>query len=391
MIDERAQYLIQILDKIGSPLLEATEAGAANPTDDSATAQTIASLLGKVVESSISINQALDLKASDSQDDSLRVALAALSGSLIANQYKLKNKIPESADLNRIQSALRTVLTFADNFTPSPEHIKRLQQLKADGSVVDTHQINIQYIEAFIPVINSINTFPFGQPEQKLIMDVSDRLIKRSAEMRENLMPSISGDHEKLVDLAFLRATSHIYAACHDTETARLTRALDSDANAKISIDPVWENFDTRIAMLETVAKNLMLPVELESAPTTSTAPVAPSTPPTSPPPIAETPAASATPPAQPAAPVSPLTEQPITPPVQPPAEQTPPANAPASTNPMSFFGAPNQDDTPATPAPPPVSPPTEQTTPAPESASSDEEGENGDSSNPMSFFTKKD
>lgn len=443
-MNPRAQYLIQILDKIGTPLVSAAEGAA----DDAQTAQIVASLLGKVVETSISMNNALDLSTSDAQDDSLRVALAALAGSLVVDQYKQKGKIPEAPDLNRIQGAMSAVLTFADNFTLSPEHTTRLEKLKADGGVVDPHQINIQYVDALIPVINAIGAFPFGQPEQKLIMDVSDRLVKRTAEMRETLLPGLSGDDEKLAELAILRATAGIYAACHEAETERLT-GKDADIPDSYSINPVWDAFETRIAMLEAVAKNIMPeggPTQERAAapvapPVVEAPPVAPEQPPAPPPAaVEETPSAAtpekpaifqaqpqqneAQPPQSPQAPVEPPVVSPP-PPAQP--EQPPADNSTAQGGgPMSFFTKPGADSSdtqpsvplqqppqapvepPAAPAPPPVQPEQplpaqpEQTPPQspiqppvqppaePPQDGDDSSGDDNGGGNPMSFFGKK-
>ena len=445
-MNQRAQYLIQILDKIGAPLLSAAEQSG----NDEETATIVASLLGKVVETSISMNQTLDLTASDAQDDSLRVALAALAGSLVANQYKQKGKLPEAGDLSRVQSAMSAVLTFADNFTLSPEHTERLEKLKADGGVVDAHQINIQYVDALIPVINAVGAFPFGQPEQKLIMDVSDRLIKRTAEMRETLLPSLSGDDEKLAELAILRAAANIYAASHEAETQRLTGS-DGEAPARLSIEPVWKAFETRIAMLETVAKNLMPQSGTVSPnkpaanppPATPVAPAAESEQTAAPPPPTQTsddqntnsgeasapPAIFQSKPAEAAPP--PVAETPAPPPTTPPSPPAQPSEQPAQTekasgggaNPMGFFAKPKaEEQAPAddgsvsppmaqpenpppaapetpppaaaeTPPPPPAAPPAP---PPPAQAEEDSEKEDdskgGDDSagNPMSFFGKK-
>jgi len=435
-MNQRAQYLIQILDKIGAPLLGA----AARGNDDTDTAQVVASLLGKVVEASISMNQALDLDAADAQDDSLRVALAALAGDIVADQYKQKGKLPEAADLTRIQSAMSAVLTFGDNFTLSPDHVERLSKMKADGGIVDAHQINIQYVNALIPVINAVGAFPFGQPEQKLIMDVSDRLVKRTAEMRETLLPGLSGDDEKLAELAILRATASVYASCHEAETQRLTGS-DSDAPDSLSIDPVWKAFESRTAMLEAVVKNIMpagAATKASIAPAVAAAPVlaaaeSSATPP--PPPAAES-GAPEDAPQKPAifgggeseTPTPPVAAEP---PPQPPPQEAPPA-APAPTEeaassggagPMGFFAKPKEGDdatpvadasvspplaqpeTPSTPpvepppaAAPPVAPPAqEEATPPPTpdnppaQENTDSEGEGDKGGNPMSFFGKKD
>ena len=371
-MNQRTQYLIQILDKIGVPLIGAAQSG----DGDKETAEVVAGLLGKVVETSISMNEALDLSPADAQNDSLRVALAALAGSLVSDLYAQKGKMPEAADLTRIQAAMSAVLTFGDNFTLSPEHVERLEKLKADGAPVDTHQISIQYVDALIPVINAIAAFPFGQPEQKLIMDVSDRLVKRSAEMREALMPMVSGDDEKLSELALLRAVASVYATCHDEETKRLSTSASEEAP---SIDKVWDSFHLRSAMLEAVAKNIL--------PNSDTA-------------LAATPSnlAQTEPPPQenPAAPVVP----PVAP--MPPAAPTDSGSEESGGNPMSFFGAPIRNDDPAPASPPPVSaptvpppqeaeqppvspvvPPAAPATPSPPSDS----GEAGTGGSPMSFF----
>ncbi len=388
-MNQRAQYLIQIIDKIGVPLLSAAEHG----NNDTDTAQIVASLLAKVVETSISMNQVLDLNPTDSQDDSLRVVLAALAGSIISDQYQKRGKIPETGDLSRIQSAMQAILTFGDNFNLSPDNVGRLEQLKANGTPVDANQVTIQYANALIPVINAISNFPFGQPEQKLMMDVSDRLVKRTAEMREALLPDLTGDDQKLAELAVLRANADIYAACHEGETKRLVGS-DADIPEDLSIAPVWEAFETRTAMLEAVVKN-MIPGNVVTE--------------------AAQGAGSVAPPAKP---------QPETPPVQPQAPQ-PPAQTEAAAgevsvessggaSPMGFFAQPKDEDTapplddnsvspplvqPETPpvTAPPASPPPAQEAPSIPAADekSDEKGDDSGSGdqtggNPMSFFGKK-
>ncbi|MFK7839000.1 MAG: hypothetical protein AB8B83_01605 [Bdellovibrionales bacterium] len=410
-MNQRAHYLIEILDKIGTPLLKAAE----QSNNGADTATTVASLLGKVVETSISMNQTLDLTPTDAQDDSLRVALAALAGSLVADQYKQKGKVPEAADLSRIQSAMSAVLTFGDNFALSDAHIQRLQTLKANGGVVDAHQISIQYVDALIPVINAVGAFPFGQPEQKLIMDVSDRLVKRTAEMRETLLPGLSGDDEKLAELAILRASAEIYAACHEAETAKLM-SVDGDAPAAHSIDPVWIAFEMRTAILESVVKNLMPNSPAVPASASSAAPVtaAVATAPAAPPPAASVSGAPEAPAAAPVAQEAPSPTQPPAPPdagakpaiFQSKPAETPPAQdaqiqppvtpqvqpPPASVPPAQTETVANVEISPppaAPVAPPAVQPPTEQVAPLPETQAPAAAQNTG--GGPMGFFAKKD
>lgn len=371
---------------------------APHPEDDTSTqsdAQAIASLLGKVVEVSIAMNDVLDLKPEDAQNDSLRVALAALAGPLVAGQYAQNFQIPKDNDLKRIQAALQAVMTFGDNFTPSPEHIERLRKVQNDQSggsaPIDGHQINIQYVHAFIPVVNAVGTFSFGQPEQKLIMDISDRLVKHSIEMRESLLPELDGDDQKLAELGLLRALTQIYAACHSTETQRLSAMKDQEAPDASSMGNVWKGFETRAAMLEALVRNIL--------PGTSQRLTAPaSTPVQAPPPVAaETlpvPVEEAPPPA-----VIPDAPPPPSPPSTPSSS---PSAAPPSSGggPMSFFKKPGDENTNS--APPSVTPPPAQAeTPPPpapppaeekkEESKGDAQGDSGSQSggNPMSFFKK--
>ena len=419
-MNQRANYLIQILDKIGGPLMKAvaeTNPGAGDESGES-DAQTIASLLGKVVETSISMNKILDLNTADAQDDSLRVALAALAGPLVGGQYKRKGEIPGDADLKRIQTALQAVLTFGDNFAPSDEHIARLKKLAADGTTIDANQVNIQYVHAFIPVVNAVGMFSFGQPEQKLVTDISNRLVKQAIEMRESLLPELSDDDQKLAELGILRALVEIYAACHSAETQRLT-ALKDDAQGG-SMEKVWKAFDTRAAMLEALVRNI-----LPKATGTHPAPQASQNAP-------QQPAASAAPPVtepavQPSAPIpqdhapvqtpenpppAPVPEQPATPPAVPQEttqQQTASAPPASGGNPMSFFSKPGGNDdaiSPVQPEQPPQTPPAQPqeqppappqtperpSPPPPQEENKDDTNKGGgDNSggNPMSFFKK--
>lgn len=407
-MSQRTDYLIQILDKIGGPLMNAVVA-APHSQDDTSTqsdAQAIASLLGKVVEVSIAMNDALDLKPEDAQNDSLRVALAALAGPLVAGQYAQNFQIPKENDLKRIQAAMQAVLTFGDNFTPSPEHIERLRKLQNDqggGSApIDAHQVNIQYVHAFIPVVNAVGTFSFGQPEQKLIMDIADRLVKNSIEMRESLLPELDGDDQKLAELGLLRALTQIYAACHSAETQRLSAMKDQEAPDASSMANVWKGFETRAAMLEALVRNI-LPgtAQRAAAPASSIVPEQgkPYEAQELPVPVQETPPPVVAPEAPPAAPPPP-----------PASPAVPPASAPASPpaqsggGPMSFFKKPGSEESsaPASPPPPPpaaepppAAPPAPPPAPPPAEKKEEDKGDSQSGSgsqsggNPMSFFKK--
>ena len=373
-MDQRTQYLLQILETIGSPLIQAIVDAAPDKDGDlKIEAQAIAALLGKTVEASISLGDIMEINPAEAQDDTLRVALAGLAGPLIAGQYKKRGTVPESPDIKKVTGALQAVLTFSDNFSPTPETVERLKNLEAGGQMVDGYQSQIQYIQAFVPVVEAVAAFPFGQPEAKLVMDVSDRLVKKAVQLREALLPDQNDEAlQKRAELALLKSLAALYASCHHEETRKAT---SQNNETPANIESVWSAFDMRAAMMESLAGNIV-PEGGQKRATSSGGGISPDANPSAPPvaPVAETPPppATETPPSAPpqAAPEAPPPQEP---PQTPPAAAQPPAQPPADTpaagaNPMAMFAKPKADgagsDGAATP--PPVAPPSETPTPPP-------------------------
>jgi hypothetical protein len=446
-MNERAEYFLQTIERIGAPLMAAiTETSKVSGAKGAAAdAQAMAMMLSKVVQASIDLGQAMDVNPVEVGDDSLRVALAGLASPLVAGQMRKKGEVPEDAEVARIVSALQAVLTFSDNFTPNTDNAQRLKDIEARGQSVDAHQASVQYVQAFVPVVQAISDFSFGQVPQKLIVDVSERLVKRAAEMRETLVPAAEGDEQKRIELGFLGGLTHIYAACHAAET-RKASGMGEEGGAGPSLDSVWAAFDTQAAMLELLSASFVpggnkaaagvvssgggvAPVAQASAPPVVQAPEAPQAPPpvqppvappVTPPPVTPPPADAA---AQGASPLSSFVKKPVAevaaapPPVAPPPVAASPAetvqNAPlAGGNPMSMFAKPKADGAPADAvapppvaqapvAPPPVQPPAEAppvappaappTAPPAEGQASGESGEGAQSGGgPMSFFKKE-
>ena len=400
-MDQRADYLIQILDKLGSPLMSAI-VDAAQASDPSQDAQSMASLIGKSVELSISLANMADL--SKTQDDSVRLALAAIASSLVGSLHKKTRQVPGDNDLKRVASALQAVLTFSENFTPDEANTDRLKYLEHQGAAADALQMNIQYMSAFVPAVNAIGAFPFGMPEQKLIMDVSSRITAQASALRKNIIGEIEEDKAKLVDLAVLKTFVEIYAACHRSETERLSNSDDIESvDMGAALKNVWSAFDLRVGMIEALAESL-LPggssgvgkASGSSSPTPESPPAqAPQETQSAPPPEQK-------PPEQPAGGANPMsmfakpkTEEapaqaqdseaaaaPSTPPPAP--EEKAPESPPAQNNPMAMFAKPkNENAEPASPS---------EAKSESESSSGEEETEGGGgSSNPMSFFKKSD
>lgn len=262
-MDQHAQYLIQILEKIGSPLMAsiidvAGRSPGASQESDQEDARKMAELLGKSIQMSISLGQAMDMNTIQAGGEALRVALAGLSGPLIAGQFKHHGRIPEESDLKRLTTALQAVLTFSENFAPDVETISRLEDIRAKGQPVDAQQSHIQYIYAFLPVVSAVGAFSFGQPEQKLIIDVANQLVKRAVELREILLSTLAEEDQKRAELGLLSALGQVYSACHMAEMTRVMALSEGDQAGSLSLDPVWKSFDLRVAMLETLARNIV-------------------------------------------------------------------------------------------------------------------------------------
>ena len=421
-MNARTAYLIQIIEKIGRPLLDAVsqKSGEAASSNE---AQHMAELLSKTVKLSIDLGKMIEIEKSEpEQSDSLRIALAGLASPIIADQYRNLSKTPSDADLQKLSSALEAVMTFSDNFTPTKENADRLKNLNANGLPSDAHQINIQYIQAFTSVAHIIASFPFGQAEKKMVQEAAEKITGKAKEITSNVFGTdISEDDKKLAELALVKSLAEMYTLCHKAEMDKLMAIQEPDANSQINaLKTLWDGFDARAIMLETLAVNLVpksassgasasgsgpatsAPAQQQQQP--SAPPVAP--PPIQPPPIQPPPQESGQEPA-----TSPIAPPPTeAPPETPPAQQqtAPPpqaAQAPAGGNPMSMFAKPKQDDgggTPAAPpaqeqppaappaAPPTTPPPTEQQQQppaAPEQPQEEEKGESGGGGGPMSFF----
>ena len=108
----QSDYLLQILENIGTPLmlaiLQARAAAGFRPAGEEADlqqdAQRMAELLAKTVQTGMDIGDALELAAAG-QSDSLRVALTALGSRFIGAHYGAAAKMPSDSDLKKIAAA----------------------------------------------------------------------------------------------------------------------------------------------------------------------------------------------------------------------------------------------------------------------------------------------
>lgn len=346
-MNHRADYLLQVLEKIGSPLMASViDAQARTPGRDSAQqlhneAQKIAELLAKTVQASIEMGNSLDLGPMGDLTDSVRIALTGLASPLVAASFRLHGKAPGDPEMKRMIAALQAVLTFAENFEANTENADRLRNIQADGKKVDEAQEAVQYINAYLPVVNAIAAFSFGQNEQKLVMDVASRLSVAAKMLQQKLFANLPAE-DKRFELGVLSAFGNIYAACHRAETARV-QAMNDDqrqhmqADGLSSSEIVWKNFEIRTAMIEQLARGVALPAgKTNGSGRQQPQPMAPVT--TLP--QAEKQPAFAKPPMH-----DPLAHDPIESQIPPPSSPQQAAAAQGGS-PMSFFKAPPKEGT---------------------------------------------
>lgn len=239
----RTHFLVQLLQKLGAPLMGAVNSHSAPDSSAEKDAQIMASLLSESVKVSIALSQAMNLKPDDGDADAIRVSLAALAGELVADSYKQTGRVPSENDVRRISKALESVIVFADNFAPAAEHAQRLQTLEGTPPFIDPVQASLYSIHALTPAISAISEFSFGQSETRLIQEVADRLLARAKELLGNF-----GGGNAMSELVVLQALGQIYAAAHQAETARLKMQGGDDTAA--TMDAVWQSFEKQVAMI---------------------------------------------------------------------------------------------------------------------------------------------
>jgi hypothetical protein len=325
---QRSAFVIQVLEKIGAPLMAAVLAHDGEKTEDGKKeAERVAALIGKAVQVSIGLANTMELKDTE-QADAIRLAIAAMAGPLIAGHYRQTGKIPGDNDIKRITASLEAVLTFSDSFAPAADNTMRLENIEAGMAPADENQIHIQYMNALVPVVNAVASYSFGRPEEQLAQEVADRLVKRAGTMREKLLNGATDPKEtKQAELQLLSALAMVYVECHKRETSRImvlddqARAAEAEAaGGTMKMDTVWDAFEKRAVLTEALGAGAS-PSSRASSAAGSQAP-APAAPPEQP--QAVTPAAPPPLAEQPAAPAQAAQEQ--------PAEQS------GDYNPMSFF-----------------------------------------------------
>ena len=262
MIDQRTQFLIQVLEKIGGPLTAAVTALPADGDNTPKDAKRVAELLNRSVQLGLSVAEGMNVR-DESQADGVHLALAAFSSPLIAGQYMMSGRVPGDLEIRRLSGALQAVLTFADTFSPAADSTLRLENVEAGSTPADEALIHVQMLTAFGPVFQVVSAYTFGRQENKLIQDIAMRLVERAALMREQIFGNnLPHKRARQVDLVLLKILAGLYASAHAAETQRLMGLGDAaraaSGGAGMSMDAVWTAFDKGAEMARIVAEQIV-------------------------------------------------------------------------------------------------------------------------------------
>ncbi len=268
-MDTKSTFLLQVLEKLAAPMVAAisevsvrqalipdpAQPGAMRPE-----AEQVATLLTKSTQMSIGLSGLMDIKPTESDADSIRLALTSLASPLMSNIYRLAGRSPSDAEIQRINDAMSAVVSYADNYGSAADSAVRMAQIDADFFPSDEAQVAILYMSALLPVVNSIMAYSFGQPEKKLVQDVTERLVRESKFLRAKMFPEIpEGPLAAKADLALLRMAALIYSQCHFAEMAKLMATEDQVRQGMApTMTALWQSFILRMQMLEILGDALV-------------------------------------------------------------------------------------------------------------------------------------
>lgn len=241
-------FSVQILKKIGAPLMEAiNDVSSGDEASETEAAQIMAQLLSQSVAMGTALYNTLQVNEDDNQADSTRLALTALASPFVAEFYKKRQQIPTEENIKRMSKSFESLISFGENFTPTDDNISRLQTIEHDVVFFDKNQPILLTLQAMVPVINAVEEFSFGQSRQKLVQDIAGKLQNYTADIMGEINVK-----DKLQELIIFKSLAEIYTNCHRNETMRASSGNNSE-RGELSMDPIWQAFETKLEMVKIV------------------------------------------------------------------------------------------------------------------------------------------
>ena len=268
-MDTKSAFLLQVLEKLAAPMVAAIsevsvrQALIPDPSQPNAMrpeAEQVAGLLTKSTQLSIGLSGLMEMKQAEDEADSIRLALTSLASPLMSNIYRLAGRAPTDAEIQRISEAMGAVVSYSDGYRAASDVNVRMAQIEADFFPSDDAQVSLLYMSALLPVVNSIMAYSFGQPEKKLVQEVTERLVRESKFLRAKMFPEIpEGQLSAKADLALLRMAGLIYSQCHFAEMAKLMATEDQVRQGMApTMTALWQSFILRMQMLEILGDALI-------------------------------------------------------------------------------------------------------------------------------------
>ncbi|MED5423782.1 MAG: hypothetical protein VX740_10130, partial [Pseudomonadota bacterium] len=268
---QSSEMIGQIVEKLGMPIIAAVSeverqkqamGRVQGVQSDEAQARLVAELLGKSTELGLMLFRSFDInEPTESRADAARLGLTALSSTVIANLYGMTGRIPGEPELQRLEKVVQSVVAFSDNYETGQDATQVMAAAdveKAGGlSVLDYSAVH--YASALIPVVNAVAAFPFGRPEDQLMKEVMQRLMGVVSAVASRLYAGLNDAQKKSVELALMKVAANTYAQCHFAEMTQLMSSGDQQKMMaqNLSMDGIWQAFDKRFSMLETVVTSL--------------------------------------------------------------------------------------------------------------------------------------
>lgn len=258
---KRAELLSIIMHDIGLPVIQGIVEVAQDKPEEKVV-EDVTQLLKKTIDNAEEIKSLLDLLEDEEKDVSVRLNLATLSCHVIASYYQKNKRLPTESELKRSVSSIDLLLTFSENYIPMdrldgvfPENLRGLSPLSRTVA-------NLVYLKFYVPLIDVVSEFSFGQTDTKMIQVVSEKLREKAMHLTNALMGDGISEHEqKSSELLILSSLIPLYCSCHNKEKERIM-ALDEKTRNKekseTQIENIWKIFERRIEMLTLLAKHIM-------------------------------------------------------------------------------------------------------------------------------------
>lgn len=263
---QKADFYTYINEKIATPLAAAAEEHAlkkGQSFDGEDMAKNIASLLPKITMLSIKAIDKMSLSETDEAEaDKLRLGMAAVATPLIANHFRMKGEAPANADIDKFAMLMQTVSQFGESFKIADGALSNIKTI--DGVIVegDDNLLRLQHLQIFAPIMATIQTFSFGQPEQKTLQDAVDRITAKATRLRKDILPDLAENKVVFAELSLMRTLALLFTQAYMGQMARLVSAGQSGGTPDVTLDDVWEQFDKNIKMIDALTTGFFAKVE---------------------------------------------------------------------------------------------------------------------------------